>query len=287
MIEQFADYMEVEKNYSKRTIKEYVYDLKMFERFVNKILTAVSTSDVRGFLAHLKRERNYQPQGIVRKQATLRSFYKFLRKEKKVEDNPLEFIEAPKLPERQPVYLTEEERRSIFEIVRGLTYTFRGKRDYAIICLLYYAGMRVSELIGLNAGDVNRDGDKVNLKIIGKGNKERKVPLRIEAQEALNVWLQNRPSTEENNSAIFINTKTKKRLTVRTVQFLVKGLTIKAGVNKRITPHKFRHTFGTRLLQQGANLVDIQTLLGHASLNTTRIYTHTNPAKLEEAISKL
>lgn len=287
MIEQFADYMEVEKNYSKRTIKEYVYDLKMFERFVNKILTAVSTSDVRGFLAHLKRERNYQPQGLVRKQATLRSFYKFLRKEKKVEDNPLEFIEAPKLPERQPVYLTEEERRSIFEIVRGLTYTFRGKRDYAIICLLYYAGMRVSELIGLNAGDVNRDGDKVNLKIIGKGNKERKVPLRIEAQEALNVWLQNRPSTEENNSAIFINTKTKKRLTVRTVQFLVKGLTIKAGVNKRITPHKFRHTFGTRLLQQGANLVDIQTLLGHASLNTTRIYTHTNPAKLEEAVSKL
>lgn len=287
MIEQFADYMEVEKNYSKRTIKEYVYDLKMFERFVNKILTAVSTSDVRGFLAHLKRERNYQPQGIVRKQATLRSFYKFLRREKKVEENPLEFIEAPKLPERQPVYLTEEERRSIFEKVRGLTYTFRGKRDYAIICLLYYAGMRVSELIGLNAGDVSRDGDKVSLKIIGKGNKERKVPLRIEAQEALNVWLQNRPSTEENNSAIFINTKTKKRLTVRTVQFLVKGLTIKAGVNKRITPHKFRHTFGTRLLQQGANLVDIQTLLGHASLNTTRIYTHTNPAKLEETVSKL
>lgn len=287
MIEQFADYMEVEKNYSKRTIKEYVYDLKMFERFVNKILTTVSTSDVRGFLAHLKRERNYQPQGIVRKQATLRSFYKFLRREKKVEENPLEFIEAPKLPERQPVYLTEEERRSIFEKVRGLTYTFRGKRDYAIICLLYYAGMRVSELIGLNAGDVSRDGEKVSLKIIGKGNKERKVPLRIEAQEALNVWLQNRPSTEENNSAIFINTKTKKRLTVRTVQFLVKGLTIKAGVNKRITPHKFRHTFGTRLLQQGANLVDIQTLLGHASLNTTRIYTHTNPAKLEEAVSKL
>lgn len=287
MIEQFADYMEVEKNYSKRTIKEYVYDLKMFEKFVKKILTTVSTSDVRGFLAHLKREKNYQPQGIVRKQATLRSFYKFLRREKKVEENPLEFIEAPKLPERQPVYLTEEERRSIFEKVRGLTYTFRGKRDYAIICLLYYAGMRVSELIGLNMGDVSRDGDKVSLKIIGKGNKERKVPLRIEAQEALNVWLQNRPSTEENNSAIFINTKTKKRLTVRTVQFLVKGLTTKAGVNKRITPHKFRHTFGTRLLQQGANLVDIQTLLGHASLNTTRIYTHTNPAKLEEAVSKL
>ncbi len=287
MIEQFADYMEVEKNYSKRTIKEYVYDLKMFERFIKKILTTVSTSDVRGFLAHLKRERNYQPQGIVRKQATLRSFYKFLRREKKVEENPLEFIEAPKLPERQPVYLTEDERRSIFEKVRGLTYTLRGKRDYAIVCLLYYAGMRVSELIGLNAGDVSRDGDKVSLKIIGKGDKERKVPLRIEAQEALNVWLQNRPSTEESNSAIFINTKTKKRLTVRTVQFLVKGLTIKAGVNKRITPHKFRHTFGTRLLQQGANLVDIQTLLGHASLNTTRIYTHTNPAKLEEAVSKL
>jgi integrase/recombinase XerC len=287
MINQFADFMEVEKNYSKRTIKEYVYDLKLFEKYINKNLLLASSGDVRSFLATLKREKSYQACGLVRKQATLRSFFKFCRREKKIEGNPLEFIESPKMPERQPVYLTEEERRAIFEVVHGQTYTIRGKRDFALICLLYYAGLRVSELVGLNVSDVQKDGERVNLKVIGKGNKERKVPLRAEAQEALQTWLQNRPSTGEGNSAIFINTKTKKRLSSRMVQILVKKLAVKTGIEKNITPHKFRHTFGTRLLQQGANLVDIQALLGHASLNTTRIYTHTNPERLEEAVSKL
>ncbi|MBU1091799.1 MAG: site-specific tyrosine recombinase/integron integrase [bacterium] len=288
MIDQFVDYMELEKNYSPGTIHQYGCDLKLFKGFLKiKDILGVESGDIRGFLAHLKRERKYSPTTIARKQATLRAFYKFCRKEKKVSDNPMEFIDTPKLPERQPVYLTDEERKNIFDMVNSLTYTIRGKRDYAIISLLYYAGLRVSELVGLNAGDMRREGDSVTLKIIGKGNKERKVPLRIEAQEAINTWLQNRPSTAESNSAIFINTKTKKRLTARTVQFLIKRITEQADIKKKITPHKFRHTFGTRLLQQGANLVDIQVLLGHASLNTTRIYTHTNPARLEEAVSKL
>lgn len=287
MINQFADYMEVERNYSQRTIKEYVYDLEMFKGFLkDKTLLLATSGDVRSFLAYLKRERSYQSPGIIRKQATLRSFYKFCRKENKVTANPMEFIDTPKLPERQPVYLTEAERRIIFDTAKNLTYTIRGKRDYAIISLLYFAGIRVSELVSLNASDVRRE-ESVSLRIIGKGDKERKVPLRIEAQEALNAWLQNRPSTAESNPAIFLNVRTKKRLTARMVQFLVKRLTEKAEVKKKITPHKFRHTFGTRLLMQGANLVDIQALLGHSSLNTTRIYIHTNPARLEEAVGKL
>jgi len=289
MIDQFSDYLEIEKNYSKRTIKEYSYDLKMFSSFLRDVtLTGATTSDVRSFLAHLKREKKYQASGLVRKQATLRSFYKFCRKEKRIVENPLEFIETPRLPERKPVYLSDEERQKIFNIAHGLTYTAKGKRDYAIVSLLYFGGMRVSELVGLNIGDILRDGENVALRIIGKGDKERRTPLRIEAQEALNIWLANRPAKDESVQAIFVNIRTGKRLTARMVQLLVKKLAEKAEImNKRITPHKFRHTFGTRLLQQGANLVDIQTLLGHASLNTTRIYTHTNPAQLRETVSKL
>lgn len=289
MIEQFSDYLEIEKNYSKRTIKEYVYDLKMFSSFLRDVtLTGATPADVRSFLAHLKREKNYQPAGMVRKQATLRSFYKFCRKEKRVEENPLEFIESPKIPERKPVYLSDEERQRIFNVAHGLTYSAQGKRNYAILSLLYFGGMRVSELVGLDFNDILKDGESMSLRIIGKGNKERRTPLRIEAQEALNIWLANRSSKDEREQAIFVNIRTGKRLTPRMIQLLIKKLAEDAKIlNKRITPHKFRHTFGTRLLQQGANLVDIQTLLGHASLNTTRIYTHTNPAQLREAVSKL
>ncbi|MCP3660179.1 MAG: tyrosine-type recombinase/integrase [Bacteroidetes bacterium] len=287
MINKFAIFMEVEKNYSKRTIEEYLSDLSLFNDFFKKDILEAKDSDIKEFLFYLKRDRNYSARGLLRKQATLKSFFRFCMREKKVVVNPMEFIESPKIPERKPEYLTDNERIRIFNEARRNINTLQGKRDYAIITLLYYTGIRIEELSALNMSDIHREGADIYLRIIGKGNKERHIPLKKEAEEILYMWLHARPSTEIKNEAVFINVHSKKRFLKRSAQEVVKQFGIKAGLTKKVSAHKFRHTFATKLLQEGANLVDIQTLLGHASLNTTRIYIHTNRQNLQNAINKL
>ena len=243
-----------------------------------------NSSDVRSFLAHLKRDRNYDAKTLMRKQACLRSFYKFCRKQKKISVNPVEDIEAPKIPQRQAIYLTEQERHLLFETARQKTYSVRGKRNYCILIFLYYTGLRVHELVGLDKQNFIEDEFKNSIKVIGKGNKERFIPIHQEAKNVLDIWLKNRPATLDN--AIFVNSRGK-RLSISTIQKMIQKLTKEAGIEKHITPHKLRHTFGTELLQKGANLVEIQALLGHANLNTTQIYVHTNKESLISAIERL
>lgn len=232
----------------------------------------------------LKRERNYDAKTLRRKHASLKSFYKFCVKQKKMGINPLEEIETPKLAQRQAIYLTEQERHLLFETSRQKTYSVKGKRNYTILTLLYYTGLRVHELVGLNKNSFIDDGFKVSIKVIGKGNKERIIPLHQEAKNVLDIWLKNRPATLSN--AIFTNSQGE-RLSISMVQKMIQKLKSKAGIDKHITPHKLRHTFGTELLQKGANLIEIQALLGHANLNTTQIYVHTNKENLVNAIERL
>ncbi len=284
MLKEFLDYLEVEKNYSKNTIKQYTYDLILFQKFINIDLLLTTTADVRSFLAHLKRDRNYNSKTLMRKQACLRSFYKFCIKNKKISINPLDEIEAPKIARRQAIYLTDQERHLLFETARQKTFSVRGKRNFAILVFLYYTGLRVHELVGLNKDSFIIDGLKTSIKVIGKGNKERFIPLHQEAKNILDIWLKNRPSTLSN--AIFVNSKGN-RLSIRIIQKIINSLAKEAGITKNITPHKLRHTFGTELLQKGANLIEIQNLLGHSNLNTTQIYVHTNKESLVSAIERL
>jgi integrase/recombinase XerD len=227
----------------------------LFRNFLKLDLLLATASDVRSFLAHLKRERNYGAKTLLRKQACLRSFYKFCKKNKKISENPVEDIEAPKIPKRQVVYLTEQERHLLFETARQKTYSVKGKRNYAILLLLYYTGLRVHELIGLNKQSFIDDGFTFSVKVIGKGNKERVIPIHQEAKNVLDIWLQNRPKSLSN--AIFTNPNGE-RLSISMVQKMIQKLTKQAGIEKQITPHKLRHTFGTDLLLKGANLVNIQ-----------------------------
>ena len=283
MIKEFLDYLEVEKNYSKLTIKEYSYDLLLFQRFIKIDLLFSGSAEIRSFLAYLKRDKQYTANTLLRKIAVLRSFYKFCLKNKKVSVNPIDEIEQPKLPQRKAVYLTDQEKFVLFQTAKNKTYKIDGKRNYAILTLLYYTGLRVSELTNLTFNSIVLDGLEYIVKVIGKGNKERHIPLHNEAKYVLDIWLKDRPACK--NSSIF--TAHGKKITTRSIQYIIQNLAKEAGIEKNITPHKLRHTFGTNLLLKGANLVNIQALLGHANLNTTQIYVHTNKESLAKDINKL
>ena len=286
-INNFLNHLEVERNYSFRTLKEYSYDLAIFAKFLNyKDITLVSIEDLRNVLGYLKKERGYSSKGIARKIATIKSFFKFLVKEGTIRINIADQINTPKLEVREPVFLTDEERIKLFDFAKQKSFSVRGKRNYAMLTILYHTGIRVSELINLNIDDIIKDENKYVMRIIGKGNKERFIPLNETVYLSLNVWLQNRPNTEI-EKAVFIDLYKKNRLSADLVQYVIKQFAQKTHINKQITPHKLRHTFATTLLRKGANLVDIQALLGHASLNTTRIYTHTDRTQLRVTVDKL
>jgi site-specific recombinase XerD len=285
LLKEFLNYLDFEKNYSKLTIKEYAYDLLLFQKFVKIDLLFAGSSEIRSFLAHLKRDKNDTANTLRRKLAVLRSFYKFCIKQKKIAVNPVEEIESPKLPQRKVIYLTDQEKFVLFQVAKNKTYKIEGKRNYAIVILLYCTGLRVSELVNLTFSSIVPDGLEYVVKVIGKGDKERHIPLNNEAKNVLDVWLKNRPAGESN--AIFVANGKKKKMTTRNVQYIIQNLAKEAGIQKNITPHKLRHTFGTNLLLKGANLVNIQALLGHVNLNTTQIYLHTNKESLAQDIKKL
>ena len=286
MVTEYFDYLEIEKNYSLNTIKQYKYDLLLFRKMMKLDLLFATTADIRSFLAQLKRDKNYSATTLKRKQSTLRSFYKFALKQGYVATNPIDPIEPPKLMKREAIYLTEGEKHKMFQVAREKTYTIKGKRNYAILVFLYYTGLRVHELVNLNIEDFIEDNLKITFKVIGKGNKERTMPLHFEAKRVMDIWLKEREKLKSLNNALFI-TDNGRRICTRSIQKIIKNFAIVAGINKKITPHKLRHTFGTQLLQNGANLVDIQNLLGHSRLDTTQIYVHTNKTNLANAIDKL
>jgi site-specific recombinase XerD len=284
-IEQFLNYLNIERNYGERTIKEYKHDLSIFERFLDKDVLETDKEDLRNFLGHLKTERNYSPSAVLRKLATLRSFFKFCLREDYVNKNPLDYITAPKNVTKLPVFLTDDEVDQLINASYSKTYSIKGKRNHAIIMLLLGGGLRVSELVNLKMRDIEFNNNSFIIKIKGKGNKERMIPIMNRVKDVLEMWLKERPSSECEN--IFINLKTLMLLSVDTIQYLVRTTSIEAGIKKRVTPHKLRHTFATNLMKNNANIVSIQELLGHSNLNTTRIYTHVTLQDVQNAVAML
>ena len=277
-IEHFSRWLAIEKGYSEHTVSSYRRDLLEFSRLLDDdaTLEAVSARHVRAFIISLHSHNS--PGSVARKLSALRTFFRFAVRRGMVKTDPLAGIAGPKAGRFIPVFLTVDETFALLE-APGDEDTFM-HRDRAILELLYSTGMRVSELVSRDLGDL--DFNEGVLRVRGKGNKERLVPVGRPAVEAVHGWLPQRLQLIQERAgrgraivdeALFLNWRGS-RLSSRSVERIVKEYGERAGISQMVTPHALRHSFATHLLEMGADLRSVQELLGHASLSTTQRYTH-------------
>lgn len=282
--EQFLNYLTVEKAASALTTENYRRDLESFAAFLRERARTeaawenVGPLDVRAYLALLK-EKNYARRTVARRISALRSFYKFLVRENILESSPLAKIGTPKLDKRLPSFLAETEIDELLQLPQD---DLLGRRDQAILELLYASGCRVSELVGLQLERVYLDERFVIL--LGKGNKERVVPLGHSCCTALAAYYPARQellakNKIEEHSFLFVNNRGGV-LTDRSVRRILDKYISQLALRKHVSPHTIRHTFATHLLAHGADLRVVQELLGHANLSTTQIYTHVTTERI-------
>ncbi len=305
-LESFKNYLEFEKNCSPHTVRNYTSDLRQYLAFMaaRKIKTLeVDRLAVRSWLADL--QRNIGKNSAGRKVASVRGFYRYLLREGEIDSNPMEEVSIPKPEKKLPKFLSVDDVFRLMEspkpyknpVAKKLITKKLAIRDKAILELLYSSGLRVSELTGLNISDINIRAEMI--KVLGKGNKERMIPIGSKAIEALSAYMKvkkdqaktpNNTSGDNKNEgkareAVFLNYRGD-RLTSRSVARIVEKYLRKAGVPGTGSPHTLRHSFATHLLDSGADLRGIQELLGHASLSTTQKYTHITTDKLMEVYDK-
>lgn len=275
IFDKYINYLEVERNASAYTVRNYTTDLLDFFNFLKAkgigSLKEVDKHIVRDYLSWLV-EQGFVKASIARKLSAIRSFYRYLLREEMVSTSPVATTSSPKLDRRLPSFLTIEEIERLLE-APDLSSPV-GQRDRALLELLYAAGLRVSELVSLNLRQVNLDTREI--RVWGKGSKERMVLMGEPAARALSIYLsQGRPELlgKKGGSALFLN-RYGERLPERRVQRILEKYANIAGIGRRVHPHMLRHTFATHLLDGGADLRVVQELLGHASLSSTQIYTH-------------
>jgi integrase/recombinase XerC len=275
--QRFSEYLRYEKGVSRHTLQAYLSDLRQFRVFLGEIPPAkVDAERIRHYVASLF--RGIHPSSISRKVSALRTFFRFLVRSEAIRMSPAEELVLPKIPKRLPRFLIQDEAVQLVEFVSGDGPSVL--RDRAMMELLYGSGLRVGELMGLDLRDLDREGAWVRVR--GKGNKERVIPVGTKALAAIDLYLQKRG---ENPGPFFTNSSAK-RLTCRSIQRIVKKWALKAGLMKRTTPHTLRHSFATHLLEEGADLRGIQELLGHSSLSTTQRYTQVSVQRLMEVYDK-
>ena len=274
-VDAFLRYLAAERGASPHTLRSYATDLRDCAAFLRRRgLGALPDADarvIRGYLADLH-ARGLARTSIARRLATLRSFYRFLIRRGRARANPAREVRTPSLPRRLPGHLPIDQSEALFRQPFGDAEADR--RDRAILELLYASGVRVAELAGLDVGDLDlREG---SVRVLGKGRRERVVPLGRKAIDALRAYLGAR---ESGRGPVFRNRRGGP-LTVRSLHRIVRGRARAAGLAGRVTPHTLRHTFATHLLDAGADLRLIQELLGHARLTTTQRYTHVSAERL-------
>ena len=283
-ISQFLRYLAVERNASSHTLEAYGADLARFADFVveqrgpDAAVESVDHLLIRRYLALLHKE--HKKSSIGRKLAAIRSFFRYLLRTGRLEKNPAELVSTPKREKRVPFHLNIDEATTLVEAPRGADIL--SVRDRAILETLYSCGLRVSELTGLDLGRLDLDGGLV--RVLGKGGKERIVPVGSKARQALRLYLDERGQAPL-EAPLFLNHRGG-RLTSRSVRRVVDRYIIHLATMKRISPHTLRHTFATHLLEGGADLRAIQELLGHASLSTTQKYTHVSIDRLMEVYDR-
>ena len=275
LLANYIRWLQAERNLSAYTLRNYETDLRAFFRYLEEqdgsAITAVDRLVLRRYLAEL-RAQGMAAASIVRKVSAIRSFYRFLAREGRVAQDPLIGVRGPKKEKRLPSFLAPRQVLSILAAVQGDGP--KGLRDRAIVELFYAAGLRLSELVGLDTRDV--DIDERQVRVLGKGNKERIALMGRAAGAALQRYLdEGRPALirQPQERALFLN-KQGGRLSARAVQLLLRRCALKAGLDERVFPHLLRHTFATHMLDGGADLRVVQELLGHARATSTQIYTH-------------
>jgi len=310
-VEQFLEHLQVERNFSVHTLRNYRSDLEAFFQFaasrkgtakaatVDELPFAVDHRAIREYLGRLYSARA-KPATIARKLAALRSFYRYACREGLLKENPAKLVSSPKLPQTLPAVMTTEETNRLIDAVGAPVEAdvWRGKtgktpdpllvlRDRLIFELLYGSGLRVSELIGLSFEQVNRAAGM--LLVRGKGKKERTIPFGSKAAEALDAYLRERsrrfPDGTPDGTAVLVNARGN-RLTVRSAHRIVQRYARLLSGDPTLHPHSLRHAFATHLLSEGADLRAIQELLGHSSLSSTQKYTRVSIRQLMEVYDK-
>jgi integrase/recombinase XerC len=270
-LDEFLEHLRVEKGASAHTIRSYRSDLREFLDFLEREGRAdagqVDGRLVRRFLAGLH-QRRLERSSVARKLSAIRSYLRFLVRRGRAERNAAREIDSPRVPRKLAAFLPIDET---YDLLEGPTPSLR---DRAVLELLYASGLRVSEAVGLDLEDVDRD--RQTLRVLGKGRKERIVPFGEAAAQALDAYLAERPAGA---GPLFLNARGR-RLGVRSVQTIVRRQARASGITRRVSPHTLRHTFATHMLDAGADLRVIQDLLGHRRLSTTQRYTHVSGDQL-------
>lgn len=274
-IKEFLDYLEFEKKFSLYTVDNYDKDITEFKEYLvmNNInsFKKVDYSLVRKYLVFLY-EKKYKNTTICRHISSLRSFYKYLLGNKLINENPMELISLPKKEQRLPNFLYYNDLEKLLETPDQATSI--GLRDKLIFEILYSTGVRVSEIVNIKVKDI--DFENKSIRIFGKGKKERIVLFGDQALKLINIYLDQRGFSSE---YLILNNRGNK-ITTRGVDLIIHKNSLKSGLKNKITPHTMRHTFATHMLNDGANLLTVQELLGHENLKTTQVYTHVSNERL-------
>lgn len=273
-VSSFLEYLAVERGASPHTLRAYAADLREFSDFLRSQHASVHEADaelVRSYLARLH-QRRLAKTSIGRRLASVRSCFRFLARRGVIDRNPARQVRSPRLPRRLPSFVPKDESKELLDQPVGSSES--AMRDHALLEMLYATGIRVAECCGLDCTDLDRSLGTV--RVLGKGDKERMIPVGGAALAAVDRYLAARDRV---NGALFTNQRGQ-RLTTRSALRIVRREAKRAGLDRRVTPHTLRHTFATHMLGEGADLRLIQELLGHSRLSTTQRYTHVSPEQL-------
>ena len=297
-VNEFLEFLSVEKGASGNTIAAYRNDLGQLEEFIvgeNKNGNGnghmiqwplINQGRVMDYILHLK-SQSYAEATVARKVAAVKSFFSFLQAEGKLKANPTEQLASPKVGKMLPKPLSVQEIDELLEQPARRS-TPEAKRDRAMLELMYATGLRVTELVSLDVGDVQLDGEKPYVRLLGKGNRERQIPLLEQPVQELSDYIRfARPRLvgEREETALFVNRRGE-RLTRQGFWLILKGYATEAGIRGRVTPHTLRHSFATHMLRGGMDIHKVQELLGHANISTTQVYTQVSREHIREAYEK-
>lgn len=282
-LSEYLEYLKYQKNYSDETIHSYSIDIEEFLDYINSEcinICEVGYDVVKAWLINLDEKKN-KSTTVSRKISSLRGFYKYLINNKVIDSNPFSLVSLPKKERHLPRFFYYNELEEMFQVSK--LNTALGQRDRLLLEMLYATGVRVSELVNIKVSDINDE----EIKVLGKGNKERIVEFGDYAESILELYLNEgyKSLNVKKSEYLFLNNRGGK-LTTRGVRYILDNIINKTTIDKKISPHMLRHTFATHLLNEGCDLLTVQELLGHESLTATSIYTHITNDRLKEVYFK-